>query len=334
MKAENIIIKKAISAIENQTGVSINYKNEKPDIIIECKTPSGKKKESYILEVKKQINNAMIGEMSLQNKKSDKPLILITEYVTQPQTEKLRELDIPFFDTAGNAYLNQNDLYIFVSGKKAEITKEKTPSIFRPAGVKLLLAAIIQEGFENTDYRTIAEDIGISKTAVGRLMNDLEKAGYLIKRGDNERHLIKKEELIRRWVLYYSESYRPKLKPVKYHSTKYDGRWWEDIDIEEYKAVWGGETGGAVLTKHLKPQTATIYADSMLPKLQAKYGLVRDEKGEIEILQKFWKFGEVENVAPPLVVYADLLATADERNLETAQIVYDEYLAQIAEENS
>jgi hypothetical protein len=165
-------------------------------------------------------------------------------------------------------------------------------------------------------------------------MNDLEKVGYLIKRGRGKRFLIKKQELLKRWVLYYSESFRPKLKPIRYHSTKFSGRWWEEIKIAEYDAVWGGETAGAILTKHLKPETATIYANSTLSRLRLRYGLVMDKKGEIEILQKFWKFGEIHNVAPPLVVYADLLATDDERNIETAQILYDQYLAQNTEENS
>ena len=40
----------------------------------------------------------------------------------------------------------------------------------------------------------------------------------------------------------------------------------------------------------------------------------------LEILQKFWQDGEIGTVAPPLVVYADLLATADERNLTTITI--------------
>ena len=276
----------------------------------------------------------MIREIALQNKETSHPYILATRYVSQPQAEKLRKLDINFFDTAGNAYIKRDDLYVFISGRKTENKKDKPLHIFRPAGAKLLFAFFTKKDLEKSDYRTIADMSGISKTAVGRLMKDLETAGYLIKRSNNERFLVKKAELLKRWIFYYSETFRAKLDPVKYHSTKFEGRWWENINILEYNAVWGGETGGAFLTKHLKPQTATIYANSALSKLQLKYGLVKDEKGEIEILQKFWTFGEIKNVAPPLVVYADLLATADERNIETAQIVYDKYLAQNTEESS
>ena len=61
----------------------------------------------------------------------------------------------------------------------------------------------------------------------------------------------------------------------------------------------------------------------------------RDERdGNVEILKKFWTGGEIGDVAPLLVVHADLVATADSRNLETAQIVYERYLAEIAETDS
>ena len=33
-----------------------------------------------------------------------------------------------------------------------------------------------------------------------------------------------------------------------------------------------------------------------------------------------------QGIAPPLLVYADLMATGDDRNIETAGIIYDKYL--------
>jgi hypothetical protein len=69
--------------------------------------------------------------------------------------------------------------------------------------------------------------------------------------------------------------------------------------------------------------------------LQAQYGLRRDSNGAIELLRKFWKFEPWEkkslHTAPPLLVYADLLMTADDRNLETAELVYDQYIARLVE---
>jgi hypothetical protein len=69
--------------------------------------------------------------------------------------------------------------------------------------------------------------------------------------------------------------------------------------------------------------------------LQAQYGLRRDSNGNIELLRKFWKFEQSEkkslHTAPPLLIYADLLMTADDRNLETAELIYDQYIARLVE---
>lgn len=78
-----------------------------------------------------------------------------------------------------------------------------------------------------------------------------------------------------------------------------------------------------------------IYSDSNLPKLQAQYGLQRDPTGEVELLRRFWKFDQWDQkslqTAPPLLVYADLVSTADERNLETAQMIYEQYVLRLVE---
>lgn len=339
MKTENKILKKVVNSLLKQTGISIEYNNalndKETDYQINIIVPDEMRSRmiSCLVEIKPRVNNTIISNLAIKAKYSTEHIVLISEYISPLQAEMLRELNISFFDTAGNAYFNKSGLYIYISGRKVEITQEKPLTIFSPSGIKLILALILSPGLENFDYRTIAEDTEIPKTTIGRLLSELEKRGFLIRR-QNKRFLIHKEELIKRWVEAYSEKYRVKLKSVRFHSTKHTGRWWEKIDITEYNAVWGGETGAAILTKHLRPQTATIYADSALARLQAKYGLIRDEQGEIEILRRFWKFGEVGDVAPPLVVYADLLATADERNIETAQIIYDKYLAQIAEGTS
>ena len=334
MNDEKKLIEQSVSAFRANTGLRGKYKKgETADYDLEI-IVSGGQTLRYAAQVKKNFSNSKLGDALLEARRFAAPPVLITEYVTQPQAEKMRSLGVQFLDAAGNAFLSSAFFFVFITGKKAAFGKAKPLSIFRPAGMKLIFACLQKSGFENADYRTIAAETGTTHTTVGRVFSDLEEAGYLIKRG-GERRLIKKAELIKRWAISYGEQFRATLKPRKYSSAKQKGTsWWKEIDIGEYEAVWGGEIGGAVLTKHLKPQTATVYAASNLPKLQAKYGLIRDEKGEIEILRKFWTFGEIGDAAPPLVVYADLLATADERNLETAREIYDRYLAQIAEENS
>lgn len=89
------------------------------------------------------------------------------------------------------------------------------------------------------------------------------------------------------------------------------------------------------MTKYLKPQTATIYTEGNTTRLQAQLGLRRDPAGEVDILRKFWKLPDVapmEEVAPALLIYADLVSSMDDRNIETAGLVYERYIARLVGE--
>ena len=56
--------------------------------------------------------------------------------------------------------------------------------------------------------------------------------------------------------------------------------------------------------------------------------------GRVRIYKPFWRdaarlFGGTAqpDLVPPILAYADLVATADPRNLEAAKMIYDEYIA-------
>ena len=90
------------------------------------------------------------------------------------------------------------------------------------------------------------------------------------------------------------------------------------------------------MTGYLKPQVASIYTRSLGHDLILENDLRVDPNGDVEILTPFWR--DLPNVSwedctHPLLVYADLCASGIDRNLETAQRVYDKFLRQILEAN-
>jgi len=97
--------------------------------------------------------------------------------------------------------------------------------------------------------------------------------------------------------------------------------------------MWlGGEPAAAVLTKFLYPEKITVYGRPDFKKLaRVVEQPVRDNKGNFELLEPFWNFeteelDEVHRICPPLLVYADLMATGDARNVEVANIIREQYL--------
>ena len=68
--------------------------------------------------------------------------------------------------------------------------------------------------------------------------------------------------------------------------------------------------------------------------------LYRDPAGTIDLYDAFWRADGAEGgnheqvgVVHPLLVYADLLASGDARNIEAAQEIYERYLARSVRED-
>lgn len=88
----------------------------------------------------------------------------------------------------------------------------------------------------------------------------------------------------------------------------------------------GGEVAADRLTHTLRPAAFTIYAREPIAKLVAELRLRARPGGRVEILDVFWNLPPEANypdVVPAPLVYADLLATRDGRNVEAARILYD-----------
>src|SRR4030065_53769 len=83
------------------------------------------------------------------------------------------------------------------------------------------------------------------------------------------------------------------------------------MSLSSVGAEGGGEGGAEMVTRYLKPQDITIYADDRAAFLK-KHRLVVDPQGPVILLDRVWHFDhewEFPDVGPPAVVYADLLAT-------------------------
>ena len=57
-----------------------------------------------------------------------------------------------------------------------------------------------------------------------------------------------------------------------------------------------------------------------------KFRLKPDPDGVIQVYEPFWNIEEVQETAPPLAIYADLMITGDERNFKVAEKFLSKYL--------
>jgi hypothetical protein len=127
---------------------------------------------------------------------------------------------------------------------------------------------------------------------------------------------------------------RPRLLIDRYQAA--DPDWWRNLDALKYKVLLGAEPAAAIVTRHLRPGIVTLYTEKMPARLIADYRLRKVTEGNVELRRRFWPFDhkwDQPTLTPPVLIYADLLATGDARCIETAQLLYDRYLARFFEED-
>lgn len=290
----------------------------------------------FVVEIKNIITRAILGvtvhqfnRMRLKEKG-----MLIAKYVNPIIAEELKKSDVSFIDAVGNAYINKPPLFIYLKGNRPVDNMPDYARTFRPTGLQIIFALLCNPGLENKPYRYIAKKADVALGTVGEMMDDLKKTGYLIHMGNRLRRLIRKNDLLNRWVTAYPEKLR--RKKMIGHYTADDGEWWKNAKLIEDNVLWGGEVAAYLMTEHLKPQTITLYTKKPIAKFLLTNKLMENKDGDTEILEIFWNFGPNhlhDNLVPPLLVYTDLMASGDARNIETARIIYDKKLSQYFRED-
>lgn len=339
------ILDEAIEELRQATGLVVKAHppthsppaDAAPDTILRVGLPEGNLWQFPVVIKKGVLQRTNIGGIARQLDRFPELGILAAEYVPPKLAEELKQLNIQFLDTAGNAFLNVPPLYVFIKGNKLTemLRPEPLGRAFRPAGLRVIFALLCEPQLEGVPLREIARTAKVALGTVNIVMKDLAKQGYLLEMGQKGRRLTRKKDLLERWLTAYPEQLRHKQVIGRYRIAGND-KPMVDIDIRVGEHYWGGEVAAAQITGYLKPQTATIYVTEPPGKLILKNRMQKDPHGNIEILETFWdhqRFNSNDDMVPPLLVYADLLATGDPRNMENAKIIYEQTIDRLIEDN-
>jgi len=331
---EQEILDQAIAAFQRETSLQVQRgplevrlnNGRIADAALQIFFPD--KATEYRVEVKPAVNNIAIGQLAHQFEGDLDKWLLVTRYVYPRIARMLREFGVQFIDTTGNAYINRPPVFIFMETKKRPVDREERGEerMWGRAGIKLVFALLCKRDLLNAPYRDMAEAANVALgTAVG-IVKELMKQGYLIEI-EKHRRLNRTEELFHKWTTAYAERLRPRTLIGRYTAHKPD--FWRNAEIDRFGALWGGETAAHWFTHYLKPEITTIYAKKPINDLLLNLRLRKDDEGDVVLRERFWEFdngGADKNLVPPLLVYADLMATADARNIETAKMIFNEYL--------
>jgi hypothetical protein len=337
---ERRLLEDALAALQRATGLKAAVvasepaipRGARPDAAIEIQ--GNGRRLRFLVGIKAVDRAIALATVKHQLRPFGRRGVLVAPYVTAELANHCRvKLDLPFLDTAGNAYLRAPGLYVFIRGERPP---GPAATAARGGGtataLRVVFALLCRPELLNAPYREIVTAAGVALGAIGRVFFDLRGRGY-VTAGKRTRHrrLLEPGRLLEEWVTNYPIRLRPKLNPRRFRAP--DPDWWQKAVLAE-GTLWGGEVAAYRLTGRLKPAACTIYFDPAtrregFARLAKDHRLRADPEGEIEILDRFWSLPadpRQPQLAPPVLVYADLVATLDPRNLEIARRIREEHI--------
>jgi len=289
---------------------------------------------AYMVEVQPKLTeSALPGVTHRFRRQPAERRLLVTSYVPPALAEQLQERRIEFLDAAGNAYLDR-PIYLFVFGKKPKHKSFRPHRALRPSGLRLLYILLKKPGFLEKTQRELATAAGIALGSVPIILQDLRERGYLRRMGAGRQALANPRELLFRWEHGYGELLRPKL----YRQTcrlAGSSAAFDDLlhRLRQFPSILlGGELGAAALTKHLRPETATLHIAEDEKAVMSSLRLLPDSHGNITLLRTFGTQNASDDgpkefhLADPLLIYAELVQMTGDRIQEIGNMLLDKHI--------
>jgi hypothetical protein len=329
------LLEAAIIAFGDATGVSVHLRKAPPrsgaDAVLEFHV--GTRRYKRLAHVKRTIDRySSVAAVRAQVAPGNGArLLLVTSYLSPNMINACRDMQVDALDLAGNASLLLGDSVILVSGRPRPDNDLPTRSrTWTKSTLRVALALLAVPPLLEKTYRDIAQVAGVSHGTVQNAIHGmLDRRDLIEQPGGRAMQFVDTARLIDEWTTLYPTLLRGSLQLGRFRTDIPD--WWRSVPEFPDRCQFGGEPAAAILTRYLKPATFTVYCAGEVPREWiAKARLRADRDGNIEFLRSpielQFAAGLPQNIAPPLLVYADLVASGDSRNLETARLVREQYL--------
>ena len=172
----------------------------------------------------------------------------------------------------------------------------------------------------------IARSGRLSMGAASKVRRVLTDRGHVERESRRCSHVLDARKLFDEWVAAYSDRFYP--------NQLLDRVWVNDTDLD---GIWGSESAAQRLTGTLEPGVETLYIDEELPRWRFRHAsaISREDAGrQLELRPVFWEPREQDgDIAPALLVYADLTASGEGRNLEVREEIHERFLRQAFEQH-
>ncbi len=333
---EQALLKHAIQALTTGTGARVKtlatpaaQAGKQMDAEIQIIFRSGQ--QQFHVEIKGELRQAVLPEILVKFGKGKDQWLLVARYIPGPLKADLKKNGINYLEVTGNCFVSTDKLYLYINDREVKQVRT-TPEgkLWKATGLKLLFVIIQEPGLLDATYRRLAELAGIALGSISPLLDELRKEGYIANdEADGQEILINRDRLVRKWAEFYPVVLRPKL-------WKGDFRFLHDEEDDTWKSLqfddmyWSGDPAGELYTQFLVPETFPLYTSRQANELVKLLKAVPDEKGKVQVFEKFWgdwpENRSIPYAVPPLLAYADLINGKDSRQWEVAQKIKNTYL--------
>ncbi|GAA1351360.1 type IV toxin-antitoxin system AbiEi family antitoxin [Falsarthrobacter nasiphocae] len=255
------------------------------------------------------------------------PLVVLAPYISPRSAEAFRRMGVNYVDMSGNMNLKFGGTYIEIQGRpkgpwaevQARLRVSEKGSLFTPRRSQVIFALLAWPQLRQAPQREVAEAAGVSLGLVNSTVGLLVREGFVVRDQDGVR-LTRREDLEQIWLSSYPTGLGPALELRRLEG---------DIDrrvTPSAAVVLGGESAVPDL---IRPTTLTVYTNGSWKELAVRnrWRAPSTGEGNIVIRRKFWTepdgtsvdTGLRSEVAPALLVRADLMASRDPRQWEVAK---------------
>jgi hypothetical protein len=268
------------------------------------------------------LSNSIIG-WAESEKTTDR--IVLARYVPAAIGEQLIDAGISFADEQGNIHLRLGSEYNWtVFGKKEP---RRLPEAIRttPATLQLLFLFATNPEAASWTVRDLASATGISKSKAAQLRNQFLTEGLLTARSGFQLT----PEVTDRMISGYSQILRPKLVIGRYRSPddsaeRFLQRLVSTAKSESLRYALTGGPAAAAMQHFYQGSDIPVFMSQPGNAGQRALRLLPDRTGPVLLLEPFgdliyWQEFDGMMVAPPWLVYAELLVSGDPRAREAAE---------------
>lgn len=258
--------------------------------------------------------------------RGEAPIFIFGPRVTSRAAETLRNNGLNYLDQSGNAYIHFGDTLIDVRGRSAPRTFENQKAkpgprktLFTPRRAQVIFTLLAWPELSKTSMQNIAHHSGTSAGLVHDTIQLLVERRFMVSHRD--RTLLHQEELIDLWTSEYPSGLGSPATERRFRGDPH-----HLVPANDAVLFLSGEAAAPELLRH---QTLTLYMSKFDRRLVgANRWRQADVDANIVVRPQFWvdprhSDEEVPDGtvlrAPELLIYADLMASGDARQIETAE---------------